>query len=116
MLKNLLFCSYAVTTLNSGKTGTGIAYTLGGGTHLVCESISFFSKELENKHIEDIMSNFGSIFRKIADHPQWRWLGPHKGVVSLALASITNACWDMWAKHRSMPLYHLLLSLSPDVN
>lgn len=105
---------YAVTTLNSGRTGTGIAYTLGGGTDLVCKSISFLVKEIENKHIEDIMINFGLIFKRIADHPQWRWLGPHKGIVSLALASITNACWDMWAKHRNMPLYQLLLALSPN--
>ena len=27
---------------------------------------------------------------------QFRWLGPHKGVVQLALASVTNACWDLW--------------------
>src|SRR5262249_54178628 len=49
----------------------------------------------------------------IADHPQYRWLGPHKGVVHLALASITNACFDLWAKARGVPLWQLLLDLTP---
>ncbi|HEX5483644.1 MAG TPA: enolase C-terminal domain-like protein, partial [Terriglobia bacterium] len=43
-----------------------------------------------------------------------RWLGPHKGVVHLALASITNACFDLWAKSRGLPLWRLLLDLSPE--
>ena len=42
--------------------------------------------------------------RRIADHPQYRWLGPHKGIVHLALASITNACFDLWAKAKEVPL------------
>jgi L-fuconate dehydratase len=43
-----------------------------------------------------------------------RWLGPHKGVVHLALASLTNACFDLWAKARGVPLWRLLLDLSPE--
>jgi L-fuconate dehydratase len=34
-------------------------------------------------------------------------------VVHLALASITNACFDLWAKSRGVPLWRLLLDLSP---
>ena len=40
--------------------------------------------------------------------------GPHKGVVQLALASVTNACWDLWAKTRGVPLWKLLLDLAPE--
>jgi L-fuconate dehydratase len=43
-----------------------------------------------------------------------RWLGPHKGLVHLALASIVNACFDLWAKARGVPLWKLLLDLSPE--
>ncbi|RMF02641.1 MAG: mandelate racemase, partial [Chloroflexi bacterium] len=49
-----------------------------------------------------------------ADHPRFRWLGPHKGMVHLALASITNACFDLWAKSRGVPLWRLLLDISPE--
>src|SRR6202012_5264074 len=31
-----------------------------------------------------------------------------------ALASITNACFDFWAKSRGVPLWRLLLDLSPE--
>ena len=60
------------------------------------------------------MSEFGKVFQSIADHPSYRWLGPHKGVVHLALAAITNACFDIWSKSRGVPLWKLLLSLSVD--
>jgi L-fuconate dehydratase len=35
-------------------------------------------------------------------------------VVHLALASITNACFDLWAKSRGVPLWKLLLDLTPE--
>lgn len=60
------------------------------------------------------MAEFGAFSRNLADHPSLRWLGPHKGVVYLALASITNACFDLWAKSRGLPLWKLLLELSPE--
>jgi L-fuconate dehydratase len=33
--------------------------------------------------------------------------------VHLALASVTNACYDLWAKKRGVPLWKLLVDLSP---
>jgi L-fuconate dehydratase len=50
----------------------------------------------------------------LADDPYLRCLGPHKGIVHLALASITNACFDLWAKASRKPLWKLLLDLSPE--
>ena len=51
------------------------------------------------------MANFGNVTRQMANDPALRWLvGPQKGVVHLALASISNSCWDLWAKSRGVPL------------
>lgn len=107
--------SFAVTrlTLDSGVAGTGIVLTMGRGNELVCSAIELLGRQLEGKHIEELMSDFGRTFRRLADDTQLRWLGPHKGVVHLAVASITNACFDVWAKTRQVPLWKLLLSLSP---
>lgn len=107
--------SFAVTrlTLDTGVTGTGLVLTMGRGNELVCSAIDLLGLQLEGKEIEELMSNFGRTFRQLADDAQLRWLGPHKGVVHLALASITNACFDAWAKARQLPLWKLLLSLSP---
>ncbi len=108
--------SYAVTELqdDKGRVGTGLAFTLGEGNQLVCEAARFYAQRLVGKSIEEIMSDFGTLQRAMADEQQFRWLGPHKGVVQLALASITNACWDLWTKTREVPLWKLLLDLSPE--
>ena len=107
--------SYAVTQLHDsqGRIGTGLAFTLGEGNQLVCEAAQFYAQRLAGKSIEEIMADFGAIQRAMADEQQFRWLGPHKGVVQLALASVTNACWDLWAKTRGVPLWKLLLDLTP---
>src|ERR1700757_524244 len=96
------------------QRGSGFVLTLGDGNTLVCKAIEMLAKPLEGMCIEAVMADFGSISRKIADHAALRWLGPHKGVVHLALASITNACFDLWAKSRGVPLWRLLLDLSPE--
>src|ERR1700735_5135101 len=108
--------SYAVTQLHDdkGRTGVGLAFTLGEGNQLVCEAAKFYAQRLEGKSIEEIMADFGAVQHALADEQQFRWLGPHKGVVQLALASVTNACWDLWAKTRGVPLWKLLLDLSPE--
>lgn len=107
--------SYAVTLLNddSGHTGSGLAFTLGAGNNLVCEAAAFLAQPLQGRDIEDIMADFGTLQHRISNEQQFRWLGPHKGVAHLALASLTNACWDLWAKKRGLPLWKLLLDLSP---
>jgi L-fuconate dehydratase len=105
----------AVTLLRTaqGLTGTGIVLTL-GGNRIVCELIEMLARGLVGKEIEELMADFGAVSRRLADHPQLRWLGPHKGAVHLALASVTNACFDLWAKTRGVPLWRLLLDLSAE--
>ncbi len=95
-------------------TGVGLALTLGDGNRLVCDAIGMLARPIIGKPIEEVMASFGEVSRGIANDAALRWLGPHKGVVHLALASITNACWDLWAKSRGVPLWKLLLDLSDE--
>jgi L-fuconate dehydratase len=106
----------AVTLLESdhGLCGTGIALTLGEGNRLVCEAIEMLARPLAGLEIEELMADFGTMAQRLGNDPCLRWLGPHKGVVHLALASITNACFDLWAKSRGVPLWKLLLDLKPE--
>jgi L-fuconate dehydratase len=106
----------AVTELRSsdGQSSTGITLTLGDGNRLVCDAIELLARPLVGMDIEDLMANFGSFSKSLADDSSMRWLGPHKGVVHLALASVTNACFDLWAKKRGVPLWKLLLDLTPE--
>ena len=108
--------SYALTELvgADGTAGTGLAFTLGEGNDLVCRAAAFLGRELPGRDIEALMADFGAWQRNASNEQQFRWLGPHKGVVQLGLASLTNACWDLWARSRGVPLWRLLLDLSPD--
>lgn len=106
--------SFAVAELRAGDIhGTGLVLTLGAGNELVCAAIDHLASLLVGREIEDLMMDFGRTFHQIANHHQLRWLGPHAGVVHLALASITNACFDLWSKARDVPLWRLLLDLTP---
>ena len=108
--------AYAVCNLTTeGEiTGTGFALTLGTGNELVCQAIEYLKTFIVGKEIEELMSDFGRVFQEMSDAPNLRWLGPHKGIIHLALASVTNACFDLWAKSRHVPLWKLLIDLSPE--
>jgi L-fuconate dehydratase len=108
--------SYAVTelTLVDGSIATGLAFTLGAGNELVCAAADFLAKDLVGQDLDNLMARFGAWQRAASNEQQFRWLGPHKGVVHLALASVTNACWDAWARSRGVPLWQLLLDLGTD--
>ncbi|MGA7411784.1 MAG: enolase C-terminal domain-like protein [Bryobacteraceae bacterium] len=107
--------AFAVTRLvtDGGLTGTGIVLTLGKGNEVVCAVIAALGDLLPRVPVDELMCDFGNVSRALAENPSLRWLGPHKGVVHLALASLTNACFDLWAKTRGLPLWKLLLDLSP---
>ncbi len=108
--------AYAVCHLKTDQRmeGMGLAFTLGVGNKLVCQAIDYLVKYVEGCEINELMSDFGKVAKTMADDPNLRWLGPHKGVVHLALASVTNACFDLWAKVRDVPLWKLLMDLSPN--
>ena len=112
--------SYAVTLLETdspGLTGTGSTFTLGAGNDVVANLAARLADRMLNlggRDIEEIMARFGEIQKVLADDPQLRWLGPHKGAIHLALASVTNAAFDLWARVRGQPLWQLLLQLTDD--
>ncbi|SDE26846.1 enolase C-terminal domain-like protein [Niabella drilacis] len=108
--------SYAVTELtdDSGVKGTGFAFTLGEGNELVCKAAAFYASRLKGLDIEAVMADFGNLFNRLSNEQQFRWLGPHKGIVHLALASVTNACFDLWAQKRGVPLWKLLTDLTAE--
>jgi L-fuconate dehydratase len=107
--------AFAVTLLHTdcGLTGCGITLTLGKGNRVVCDIIEQLAAMLAGREIEELMAEFGAVSQRLADDPALRWLGPHKGAVHLALSSLVNACFDLWAKARGVPLWRLLLDLTP---
>ena len=108
--------SYIVTHLHTDSSvcGTGIVFTLGAGNQEIRSLIEGLVQPLVGREVEELMSQFGDCFKQLAEHPRYRWLGPHKGMIHLALASITNACYDLWAKTHGVPLWKLLNDLTPE--
>ena len=113
-----IYYGYGVTVLHTddpdGLSGDGLGFTLGAGTDMVCAAIGHLAKPLVGREVEELMASFGETWHALAEHPALRWLGPHNGVLHLALASITNSCFDLWAKARQVPLWELLLSLDDE--
>jgi L-fuconate dehydratase len=60
------------------------------------------------------MPRFAQFWRSLADESQLRWIGPHKGAVHLALASISAALVDLWATVQERPLWQLMLEMTPE--
>lgn len=108
--------SYAVTKLHCehGLVGIGITFSLGDGNDLICRAIELLADELVDEDIGELMSDFGARLHRLKNHPRLRWLGPDKGLIHLALSSIVNACFDLWAKTERKPLWSLLIDLSPE--
>jgi L-fuconate dehydratase len=108
--------SFAVTLieLGDGEFGTGLAYTLGRGNEVVVRAIEAYAPMLIGRDLNDIMRRFARSWRALADDSQLRWIGPHKGVIHLALSSIMTALLDAWARRQRKPLWQLLLDMTPD--
>ncbi len=91
--------SHAVTLLElaDGRRGTGLTFTLGRGNEVVVRAIEAYAPLIVGRDLDEIMPRFAEFWRSLADESQLRWIGPHKGAVHLALASISAALVDLWA-------------------
>jgi L-fuconate dehydratase len=108
--------SYSVCRLHTERSlqGVGLAFTVGAGNELVTQAIEMLAVDLVGKDLHEVMADFGNFQRNMSNHSQLRWVGPHKGVIHLALAAVTNACFDLWAKGKEVPLWKCLLDLSTE--
>ncbi|XP_059163108.1 mitochondrial enolase superfamily member 1-like isoform X1 [Physella acuta] len=107
-------CPYVTLTTQSGLKGYGITFTVGRGNNIVCEAIHLLSPLVIGQDLLEIFKDFSSFWRSLTSEDQIRWLGPEKGVMHLAVAAITNAVWDLWAKKEGKPLWKLLVDMEPE--
>lgn len=107
-------CAYVVLTTDSDLEGHGITFTVGKGNEIVCHATEVLSKMVVGQSLKDIYGSFGKFWRTLTSEDQMRWLGPEKGVMHLAVAALTNALWDLWAKIEGKPLWKLLVDMEPE--
>ncbi|XP_015123419.1 mitochondrial enolase superfamily member 1 [Diachasma alloeum] len=107
-------CAYVMIKLENDLEGYGLTFTLGKGTEIVVSGCQAILRMLMKQNVDEIFNNFAEFWRKITNESQLRWLGPEKGVIHLATAAVVNALWDLWAKSKGVPVWKLLVDLTPE--
>ena len=109
-------CDYSaayvtIETDDKNLSGIGLTFTIGKGNDLCCKSIDYFKEFIEGKEITDIEKNISTIWEKVTNHSQLRWVGPQKGVTHIAAAAFFNAIWDLISKYHKKPLWQYIIDL-----
>ncbi len=106
--------AYVVLETDGVLSGHGFTFTIGRGNDLCVEAARQRAQPLIGRDVDAILDDLGGIYRELASDSQLRWLGPEKGVVHLAMAAVMNAVWDMAARRAGVPLWQLLVEMSPE--
>ncbi len=106
--------AYCILETNGGFQGHGLTFTLGRGTDLVVNALQHLSTFVRGRSLESITSDMRSFYLTLTGDTQFRWLGPEKGVIHLAVAAMLNAVWDLYAKVEGKPVWKLLADMTPE--
>ncbi|SDY85899.1 L-fuconate dehydratase [Herbiconiux ginsengi] len=106
--------AYVVLTTDGALRGHGFTFTIGRGNDLCAEAARQRAQPLIGRDVDEILDDLGRTYRELAADSQLRWLGPEKGVVHLAMAAVMNAVWDMAARRAGVPLWRLLVDMTPE--
>ncbi len=106
--------SAVLTTIetDTGHQGISVAFTAGAGNDWIAYGVKDLAQLVTNMQVETFVNDPGAFFRLLVDHHQLRWLAD--GVNRMAIGSIVNAMWDLWAKLVEKPLWKLLVDLPPE--
>ncbi len=106
--------SATITTIrtNSDISGVSVNFTVGAGTDWICYGVKDLAQLVVDTPLEEFIDDPGAFHKKFIDHHQLRWLAD--GCYRMAVGSIVNAMWDLWAKHENKPLWKLLVDLPPE--
>ena len=106
--------SAVLTTIetNTGHIGISVAFTAGAGNDWIAYGVKDLAQLVVGMQVETFVNDPGEFHKLLIDHHQLRWLAD--GVNRMAIGSIVNAMWDLWAKLVEKPLWKLLVDLPPE--
>ena len=106
--------STVLTSLTSddGLVGTSVNFTAGAGNDWIAYGVRDLAQLVQGHDLDEFAANPGGFHRLLVDHHQLRWLAD--GVARMAIGSIVNALWDLWAIREGKPLWKLLVDLTPE--
>ncbi|WP_369373178.1 enolase C-terminal domain-like protein [Promicromonospora sp. Populi] len=102
------------TDHGDGLTGDAFVFTIGRGNDLQTAAVELVASGLVGADVEELLDDMGGTWRTLVYDSQYRWLGPEKGVMHMAIGAVVNALWDLKAKRAGLPLWRLLASLTPE--
>lgn len=97
---------------DAGLQGTSVVFTIGAGTDWICYGIKDLAQLVVGMDLDAFIESPIRLYSRLIDHHQARWL--HDGVFRMACGAIINAMWDLWAKSKGVPLWKLMVDLTPD--
>lgn len=106
--------AYCILETNTALEGHGLTFTLGRGTELVVGALQHLAHFVEGRSLDSITADLNGFYLKLIGDTQFRWLGPEKGVIHLAVGALLNAVWDLYAKAEGKPMWRLLADMSPE--
>jgi L-fuconate dehydratase len=101
-------------TSDAALEGHGFAFTIGSGTEICVAAMDALTPWIVGQDAGELFSDMGGFYRRLIGISQFRWLGPEKGVVHMAIGAVLNAVWDLYAKARGVPVWKLLVDMSPE--
>ena len=106
--------SAVLTTIetDTGHHGISVAFTAGAGNDWIAYGVKDLAQLVVGMEVGAFVDDPGAFHRLLVDHHQLRWLAD--GVNRMAIGSIVNAMWDVWAKLVDKPLWKLLVDLPPE--
>ncbi len=106
--------AYLEIRTSEGEAGHGLVFTIGRGNDVQCAAIEALRPLLVGFDVGELESDPGSLARRLLADSQFRWLGPEKGVMHMAIGAAVNAGWDLLARRAGLPLWKLLATMPPE--
>jgi L-fuconate dehydratase len=103
-----------LSTDRPGLEGHGLTFTIGRGNELCVAAVRALEPLVVGRTLAEIQRDWAGFWRSLTSESQLRWVGPEKGVIHLATAAVVNAVWDLAGKSAELPVWKLLVDLSPE--